>query len=105
MRSDGTPGGERDARWRPWWAIALAVAGLASLGVPLSISVLWIVLDRDLDLGLVDGILARFGWWGVTGSAVVALPWVLFLVRGGRLALGAGLTLTLLGWAWVARGG
>lgn len=50
---------------------------------------------------------AALGWRGVIGSALVALRWAMFLVRGGRVPFGVGQSLTLLaafGWAWIAWG-
>lgn len=89
--------------WSPWWAVLLSLAGLASLAVPVFYSALWVLVDQD-GMGAVGAVLGAFGRRGLLASLVVALTWLVFLVRGGMAPFGLGLGMTVGGWAWILWG-
>lgn len=115
MQTEGSKT-DRAPRWRPWWAIVIALVGLVSLIYPGFIALVWGGLflmpgtDVGTDLGLLAGVPAVFrmmGLIGVVGLVAVLVTAVLlltFLVRGGRAPLWAGALLLGVGWVWLLRG-
>lgn len=77
-------------RWSPTWAVYLAWAVVVTCGAFTAWLGAAIVDDLSYRGEKFDGLGVVLGSFGIGILLLVVAPWVWFLVRGGKVALGAG---------------